>query len=92
MIKKSELAKIIAQEENFTISAVSAIIDRMTNIIIQKVAEGEMVNIKNFGTFCSKERAERSGVNPQTKQSMIIEACKVPRFKAGKAFKTAVNK
>lgn len=92
MITKTDLIKTIAKEENFTVSAVTKIIDKAAEIIVQKVAEGESVGIKNFGTFLAKERAERSGVNPQTKQPIIIEAHKVPHFKAGKAFKEVVNK
>ena len=92
MITKMDLVKIVAEEENFTTSAVASIIDKAASIIIQKVSEGETVNIKDFGTFLVSNRAERNGFNPQTKQPMIIEARKVPHFRAGKAFKTAVNK
>lgn len=91
MLTKSDLSKIVAQNKNTSASNVVAIIDEVAKVIIQKVSEGESVNIKNFGTFLSKKRAERRGINPQTHQSMIIEACQVPRFKSGKAFKDAVR-
>jgi len=44
-----------------------------------------------FGTFGVKERAARTGRNPQTGQPIEIKAAKVPSFKAGKALKDAVN-
>ncbi len=44
-----------------------------------------------FGTFEVTKRAAREGRNPQTGKVMSIEACKAPKFKAGKALKDAVN-
>ena len=44
-----------------------------------------------FGTFEVKDRAERIGRNPQTKESITIPASKVPSFKAGKTLKDAVQ-
>ena len=45
------------------------------------------VQLVGFGTFESKARAAREGKNPQTGEKIKIAACKVPAFKAGKAFK-----
>jgi len=44
-----------------------------------------------FGTFDVKDRAERTGRNPQTGQEITIAAAKVPSFKPGKGLKDAVN-
>lgn len=92
MMTKTDLIKIIAEEENLETKVVEKIINKAAAVIIQKVAEGETVEIKNFGKFLAKDRAERSGINPRTGQPIIIEAHKVPYFKAGKKFKDAVNK
>ena len=43
------------------------------------------------GTFAVKERAARTGRNPQTGEPIEISAAKIPGFKAGKALKDAVN-
>ena len=53
--------------------------------------EGQTVSLIGFGTFSVKERAERTGRNPQTGKAIKIEAAKVPGFKAGKGLKDAVN-
>ena len=53
--------------------------------------KGEKVQLVGFGTFEVSERAAREGRNPQTGKTMKIEACKAPKFKAGKALKDAVN-
>ncbi|MGT9416150.1 HU family DNA-binding protein [Escherichia coli] len=48
-------------------------------------------NSAGFGTFAVKERAARTGRNPQTGKEITIAAAKVPSFRAGKALKDAVN-
>ena len=59
--------------------------------VIDALQEGEKVQLVGFGTFDIGERAAREGRNPQTGESIQIAASKSPRFKAGKAFKDAVN-
>ncbi|MBR4072747.1 MAG: HU family DNA-binding protein, partial [Clostridia bacterium] len=53
---------------------------------------GDKIQLVGFGTFEVRERAARTGINPQTKQTIKIAASKNPVFKAGKAFKDAVAK
>jgi len=52
---------------------------------------GDSISLVGFGTFTVKERAERTGRNPQTGQEITIAAAKVPSFKPGKGLKDAVN-
>ena len=92
MFGKQNLIKAIQEKTNYSANEIGKIIDAAVEIITQQVADGEMVNIKNFGTFLSKNRAERGGRNPRTGESIIIEARKVAVFKPGKAFKEIVNK
>lgn len=52
---------------------------------------GEKLSIVGLGTFEVVERAEREGRNPQTGQSIMIKACKMPKFKPAKALKELIN-
>jgi DNA-binding protein HU-beta len=52
---------------------------------------GDQVTLVGFGTFMVRDRAARSGRNPQTGETIQIKASKAPAFKAGKALKDAVN-
>ncbi len=61
---------------------IPAIAHKFTGITVQSLV--------GFGTFEVKERAERTGRNPQTGESITIAAAKVPSFKAGKDLKDAV--
>ncbi len=70
-----------------TEKAYKAFIETLT----ESLKNGEKVQLVGFGTFDIGERAAREGRNPQTGESIQIAASKSPRFKAGKAFKDAVN-
>ena len=63
----------------------------MINSITGALSGGDSVSLVGFGTFSVKERAARTGRNPQTGETIQIKAAKVPGFKAGKALKDAVN-
>lgn len=80
--EKSELSKKDAEK------AVAAVLDT----IVDCVAKAEKVQIVGFGTFEQRTRNERTGCDPRTKTQIVIPASKVPAFKAGKAFKEAVDK
>ena len=79
---KAELSKKDAE------AAVSAVIDSITDALV----DGDKVALIGIGTFEVKTRAARKGLNPRTKEEIDIPASKAPAFKAGKAFKDAVNK
>ena len=61
------------------------------DVVTEELKKGEKVQLVGFGTFEVSERAAREGRNPQTGKTMKIEACKAPKFKAGKALKDAIN-
>ncbi|VAF87043.1 transcriptional regulator HU subunit beta [Enterobacter hormaechei] len=59
--------------------------------VTESLQAGDDVALVGFGTFAVKERAARTGRNPQTGKEITIAAAKVPGFRAGKALKDAVN-
>ncbi len=81
MAEKAGLSKTDAEE------ALKAFIETVTGAL----KSGDKVALVGFGTFSVGERAARTGQNPQTGQKIQIAAAKVPKFKAGKALKDAVN-
>ncbi len=91
-MNKTELVAAVAEKSGLSKKdsekAVSAVIDT----IINSVAKGEKVQFVGFGTFEQRQRNARTGIDPRTKKQINIPASKVPAFKAGNAFKEAVNK
>ena len=89
---KSELIASVSEKTGMTKKdtekAITAIIDSIT----EALEKGDKVQLVGFGTFEVRERAERTGINPQTQQKIKIAATKTPAFKAGATLKEAVAK
>ena len=62
-----------------------------TDVIGAELKKSGKVQLVGFGTFEVSERTAREGRNPQTGEKMVIEASKMPKFKAGKALKDFIN-
>ena len=95
-MNKTELIKatkeIVSQElEGVTVKDTGIFVEATIKAIQDAVIAGDKVQLIGFGTFETVERAERQGRNPKTGETMTIAASKAPKFKAGKAFKDAVN-
>lgn len=90
-MNKSELIDAIAASADISKAAAGRALDAVTDSIINALKAGDQVALVGFGTFVVKERAARTGRNPQTGAPIEIAAAKIPSFKAGKALKDAVN-
>jgi DNA-binding protein HU-beta len=90
-VNKSELVDAVAEEADLSKAAAARAVDAFTNAVARALKQGDQVSLVGFGTFLVTQRAARSGRNPQTGAAIDIEASAVPRFKAGKALKDAVN-
>ena len=89
-MNKTELIAAVAEKASISKKESEAVINAALDTIIDSLKNDEKVQLVGFGGFETKHRAERTGRNPQTKESITIAASKAPTFKAGKAFKDAV--
>lgn len=90
-MNKTELIAAVAENAELSKKDAEKALKAFVDVVTDELKKGEKVQLVGFGTFEISERAEREGRNPQTGETMKIEACKAPRFKAGKALKDAVN-
>ena len=91
-MKKTQFVEKMHEKTGFgTVKETEKAYKAFIETVIDALKEGEKVQLVGFGTFDIGERAAREGRNPQTGESIQIAASKSPRFKAGKAFKDAVN-
>jgi len=90
-VNKSELIDAIAASADIPKAAAGRALDAMIDSVTESLKKGDQVVLVGFGTFSVKDRAARTGRNPQTGQPIEIAAAKIPSFKAGKALKDALN-
>ncbi len=88
---KKELIDIVAADANITKKDAKAAIDALLTAVEDALVKGDDVSFAGFGTFKVKTRAARNGVNPQTKEPVVIPEAKVPTFKPGKALKDKIS-
>ncbi|MGR6034740.1 MAG: HU family DNA-binding protein [Candidatus Nitrosoglobus sp.] len=90
-MNKSELIESVAETGDLTKAAAARAVDSVIEAVTDALRRGDQVTIVGFGTFSVRDRAARTGRNPQTGEEIKISASKNPLFKAGKALKDAVN-
>ena len=91
-MNKAELVSAVAEKADMSKKDAERAVKAVFDVIEESLAQSEKVQLVGFGTFEVKDRAARTGRNPQTKEEIQIPAAKVPGFKAGKALKDAVQK
>jgi DNA-binding protein HU-beta len=89
---KAELIEKVAQKTKVSKADAGRVLSGFLDSVSQSLSKGDTVTLVGFGTFSVGKRAARKGRNPQTGASINIPATRVPRFKAGKDLKDAVNK
>ena len=90
-MNKTELIEAVSDAADLSKSDATKAVDSVIDAITRSLKDGDQVTLVGFGTFLLRERAARTGRNPKTGKAIEIAASKAPAFKAGKAFKDAVN-
>lgn len=91
-MNKTELIAAIAEKAGIKKTDADKALAALISTVEAELKKGEKIQLVGFGTFEVRERAARTGINPQTKEQITIAATKVPVFKAGRALKEAVAK
>ncbi len=91
-MNKQELISAMAEKANLSKKDTEAALNAFVASVEEALVKGDKVQLVGFGGFEVRERAARTGRNPQTGAEMKIDAAKVPAFKAGKALKDLINK
>ena len=91
-MNKAELISVVADKTGMSKKDTEVVINAALNTIMETMAEEERVQLVGFGSFEVRKRAERTGRNPATKETIRIPASKAPTFKPGKAMKEYVTR
>ncbi|AXH96662.1 HU family DNA-binding protein [Ornithinimicrobium avium] len=91
-MSKKVIVEAVAREAGMTQAAADKVVSAVLDAIGAELAKGEKVSFPGFGTFEVRERAARTGRNPQTGAEIQIAASKAPAFKAGSKLKERVSK
>ncbi len=90
-MNKAQLIDAMAETAGLTKADAKKALDALIDSTSGELKKGGRVALVGFGTFSVRDRAARTGRNPQTGATIEIAAAKIPSFKAGKALKDACN-
>lgn len=90
-MNKNDLIASVASRTGLSKADAAKAIDATLSSVTASLSGGTEVRLVGFGTFSVSNRRASQGRNPRTGAVIQIPACRVPKFKAGKALKQAVN-
>ena len=89
-VNKTELIQTVVEKTGATKKQATEILEATLDTVTEQLAAGDSVVLVGFGTFSVKARAARKGINPQTREEILIKASNSPSFKAGKVLKDSI--
>lgn len=90
-MNKNDLVAAVASRTGLSKSDAAKAVDGVVSAVTSALQRGSEVRLVGFGTFSVSRRAATTGRNPRTGERIQIPATNVPKFKSGKALKSAVN-
>jgi len=91
MPNKDDITESIAKKVGLSKRQATACLNVVLDEITKALSIGEEAQFPGFGKFSVSQRKEREGINPKTKEKIMIPAMKTPKFKAGQTLKDAVR-
>lgn len=88
---KVDLIEAIRESADISKKESEELLEEVLEIIKSTLERGEDLKISGFGKFEMRQKADRRGRNPQTGETITIEARKVLTFKPSPILRTSLN-
>lgn len=82
-MNKTDLINVMSDTTGMTKNDTRRIVDLALTIISERLAAGEKVTLSGFGTFNITEKEARTGINPRTKEAIVIPPHRIVKFRTG---------
>ena len=90
-LTKKQIVNSIYMQIGFSKKISESLLEDVFQIILKNLISNKKVKIAKFGTFSLKNKNERIGRNPKTKEAKVISSRDVVLFKPSKEFKELLN-
>ncbi len=91
-LTKKDLVNIVYMQIGFSKQISESLIEEFFSLISENLEKEKKLKISKFGTFTIREKKQRIGRNPKTKEEKKISKRSVVLFKPSKEFKEFINK
>ena len=91
MIRSELIMRVAAQNPHLYAKDVEAVVATILDTMADALARGDRVELRDFGSFSTREIAGRIGRNPRTGTSVVVEAKRHIAFRPGKTMRKRLN-
>ena len=91
-LTKKQLIEYLADQSDLTQASTKRLLEVLTAVILDDLANGHDFTLPGIGKLSVRDRAPRTGRNPQTGESVMIQARRVVAFKPSKTLAESVNR
>ncbi len=91
MTKRGIIDELLSHRQNVSHREAETIVNAIFDEMAKVLARGDRIEIRGFGSFAVKQRRARQGRNPKTGEVVVVEAKRIPFFRAGKELRIEVN-
>ena len=90
-IKRKDLIAKVYFNIGFSKTISENIVYDIFNLFIDNIISNNVLKISNFGNFIKKNKKQRIGRNPKTKEVKVISSRNIIIFKASNLLKKRIN-
>lgn len=87
---KNEFIRQVARESDIPQTVVAQVLGAAVRVVLRSLVGGQKVVWTGFGTFEMRRRSQRQGINPQTRERIVIDSTLTPGFTASSTFKSRI--
>ena len=91
MIRSELVARIAAQNPHLYAREIEAVVKAILDRMTEALADGDRVELRDFGTFAARDREARTGRNPRSGKLVVVAAKRAVHFKPSKAMRARLN-
>ncbi|MFK0279804.1 HU family DNA-binding protein [Streptomyces sp. NPDC090499] len=89
-MNKAQLIKAVADKSGPHLTPTEAV-ETVLDVMVRAVAANDPVSVTGFGTLLSRQRPQRRARNPQTGETVTVDALRVVKFRPGVRFQDLVD-
>ena len=91
-LTKADMVEQLSAELGFNKRESKEVVEMFFEQLRESLENNEPVKLSGFGNFELRDKAERPGRNPKTKEEIPISARRVVTFRSGQKLKERVDK
>jgi integration host factor subunit alpha len=91
MTKQEIIESVYAKVGGFSKKEAQDIVEAIFETMKETLASGQKLKLSRFGNFVVRDKSQRPGLNPRTKEKIVLDARRVVRFRPSPVLKALIN-